>query len=134
MYATQPTHDPQITRSSPSAQPRRGRRELVGGTLRALNIVGGVAVAGFAFVCVGLLAAVMGCTGQETTGLCVHSGWLVPVLEWPIFVVSVLAPLAGGIAAYVTRRPRWLATGTLAAALMFALMLAVSTGQSGLLG
>jgi hypothetical protein len=109
------------------------QRPAVKGTLRALNLVGGLAVAAAAFVCVGFIAAVMGCMGEETQGLCAGSAWLVPVLEWPIFVVSVLAPLAGGIAAFVTRRPRWLVLGVALAALMFLLEIAISTGQSSYL-
>jgi hypothetical protein len=108
-------------------------RPAVKGTLRALNLVGGLAVATAAFVCVGFLAAVMGCQGEETQGLCAGSAWLVPVLEWPIVVLSVLAPLAGAIAAFVTRRPRWLGLGTAVAVLMFLAEIAVSTGQSSYL-
>ena len=52
------------------------------------------------------------------------------MLEWPIFVISVLAPFAGGIAAFVTRRPRWLALGVAIAVVMFVLMSVVSTGQT----
>ena len=138
-----PQHDGSSTGSTqalPRAQgPLRDRalalaqRPRVRGALRALNLVAGIAFAAVALVVVGMLAALMGCTGNELDGLCVHRAWLVPVLEWPIFVVSVIAPPAGGIAAFVTRRPRWLAAGVAVAGLMFALMLAVSTGQSWLL-
>ena len=101
-------------------------------TVRALALVAGIATAACSFVVVGFWAAVLGCTGEETHGLCVGHAGLVPVLEWPIFVLAVLAPFAGGIAAFIERRPRWLGIGIAVAVLMFALMLAVSTGQSSL--
>lgn len=51
----------------------------------------------------------------------------------PIFVTAVLAPLAGAIASFLRREPRWLCAGALTAAVMGAFMAAVSTGQTGLL-
>ena len=83
-----------------------------------------------AFVIVGLYGAAQHCAGEETKGLCAGHADLVPVLEWPIFVLSVLAPFAGGIAAFVTRRPRWLLVGVTGAVVMFALMGLVSMGQT----
>jgi len=73
----------------------------------------------------------MYCEGEEDRGLCAGYAGLVPVLEWPIFVISVVAPFAGGIAAFVTRRPRWLAVGVGVAVLMLVLMAVVSEGQTG---
>ena len=116
--------------------PREGApayRPALKATLRALNLVGGLVFSALAFVVVGLTAALAACYGEETSGLCAGHAGLVPVLEWPIFVVAVLAPLAGGIAAFVTRRPRWLALGVGLAGLMFVLMLTVSNGQSSVL-
>ena len=46
------------------------------------------------------------------------------------FAAFVLTPFVGGIAAFVTRRPRWLVVGVAGAVVMFALMSLVSTGQS----
>jgi len=52
------------------------------------------------------------------------------VLEWPILLIAVIAPFAGGIVAFVGRQPRWLAAGICVAVLMFALMSIVSTGAA----
>ena len=131
MITTEPTWKLQTDRT-----PHEGpltERPAVKATLRALNLVGGLVVSALAFVVVALTAALADCLGDETTGLCAGNAGLVPVLEWPIFVVAILAPLAGGIAAFVTRRPRWLALGVSLAVVMFALMLAVSQGQSSVL-
>lgn len=100
--------------------------------LRALNVVAGAIVSFVAFVVVGLYAVAQGCEGDETHGLCADHAGLVPVLEWPIFVIAVLAPLAGGIAGCVTRRPRWLAAGVGVAIAMFGLISLVSLGQTQL--
>ena len=83
-----------------------------------------------ALAVVGLHAAMQGCRGEETTGPCVSHAGFVPVLEWPIFVIAVIAPVAGGIAGCFTRRPRWLAVGAAVAVAMFAVMSLVSTGQT----
>jgi len=133
MSSTAPAWKPQINRSQPH-EDSLAQRPAVRGTLRALNLLAGFAVAFIAFVLVGAWAAFLGCVGEETHGLCANSAWLVPVLEWPIFVISVLAPLAGGIASYVKRHPYWLCVGVLTAIVMGFLMAAVSTGQTGLLG
>ena len=129
MITTGPEWKPQ---SKPTAPYDRTpmQRPGVKATLRALNVVGGAIVAFVAFVVVGLYAALQGCQGEETTGLCVNHAGLVPVLEWPLFVVAVIAPLAGGIAGGLTRRPRWLAVGVAVAVGMFALLGLVSTGQT----
>ena len=129
MITTGPARKPQINRTAPHERPLM-QRPRVKATLRALNVVGGAIVSFVALVVVGLYAALQGCQGEETTGLCVNHAGLVPVLEWPIFVIAVIAPLAGGIAGCVTRRPRWLAAGVAAAVVVFALMSLVSTGQT----
>lgn len=129
MTTDEPTWKPQYNRTPPH-EGAFSQRPFVAGTLRALNVVGGFVMASIAFVIVGLYAALQRCDGPETHGLCVDHAGLVPVLEWPIFVIAVLAPLAGGIAACVTRRPRWLVVGTAVAVVMFALMSVVSTGQT----
>jgi hypothetical protein len=134
MSAAAPAWKPQINRSEPP--PNEGgflQRPAVRATLRALYLVGGFAVACGAFFVVGFWAALLGCVGEETRGLCVHTAWLVPVLEWPIFVAAVVAPLAGGIASYLKRDPVWLTVGIMAAFVMGGLMALVSTGQTGLL-
>ena len=129
MITPEPAWMPQINRTAPYERTLMQRRG-VKATLRALNVVGGTIMSFVALVVVGLYAAVQGCQGEEATGLCVNHAGLVPVLEWPIFVVAVIAPLAGGIAACVTRRPRWLAVGVAVAVVMFALLGLVSTGQT----
>ena len=129
MITAEPTWKPQINRTAPYAG-TLWQRPVVQATLRALNVVGGAIMSCVAFVIVGLYAALQGCDGGETHGLCVDHAGLVPVLEWPIFVIAALAPLAGGIAACVMRRPRWLAVGVAVAVAMFALMSIVSTGQT----
>lgn len=132
MLATQPAWKPQITRDAP----REGafsRRPFVKGTLRALNLVVGIAAAAAAFVVVGLWAALRGCVGVETRGLCVDAAWLVPVLEWPIFAAAVAAPLAGAVASFVRRDPFWLVAGVVTSVAMGGLIALVSTGQTSLL-
>jgi hypothetical protein len=129
MVTTEPAWKPQINRTAPH-EGTLWQRPAVRATVRALNVVGGAILSFFAFVLVGLYAALQGCQGEETTGLCVNHAGLVPVLEWPIFVIAAIAPLAGGIAACVTRRPRWLAVGAAVAVVMAALMGLVATGQT----
>lgn len=129
MTASEPAWKPQLDRMPPH-EGAFAQRPAVRGALRALNVAGGVVVAVIAFVVVGLSAALKTCEGEETSGLCVDHPGLVPVLEWPILVLAVLAPLAGGIASCVTRRARWLGLGILGAAVMLALMGLVSTGQT----
>jgi hypothetical protein len=133
MSPTAPAWKPQINRSRPHEGPF-SQRPAVKGALRALNLIGGFAVALVAFFVVGAWAALLGCVGEETRGLCVDNAWLVPVLEWPIFVIAVVAPLAGAVASFVKREPTWLFIGTLAAVLMGGAIAAVSTGQTGLMG
>ena len=132
MVTTEPTRKLQMDRVVRDGAPLT-QRPAVKATLRGLNLVGGLVFSGLAFVVVGLTAGLAACLGEETSGLCAGNAWLVPVLEWPIFVVAVLAPLAGGIAAFVRRRPRWLAVGVGLAVVMFILMLAISNGQSSVL-
>lgn len=132
MIATEPDWMPQVNRS----EPHEGaflEHPFVKGTLRALNLVFGFAVSAVALVVVGLTAAFLGCVGEETSGLCAGSAWLVPVLEWPIFVAAVAAPFAGGIASFIRRDPVWLVAGIVTSVVMGLLMAAVSTGQTGLL-
>ena len=129
MVTTEPAWKPQINRTAPY-EGTLMQRPAVKATLRALNVVGGAILSFVAFVLVGLYAALQGCQGEETSGLCVNYGGLVPVLEWPIFVIAAIAPLAGGIAACVTRQPRWLAVGAIVAVVMAALMGLVATGQT----
>ena len=132
MVTTEPTWKLQTHRTAPHNGPL-AQRPAVKATLRALNLVGGFVFSACAFVVVGMMAALAACLGGETSGLCAGNAGLVPVLEWPIFVVAVIAPLAGGIAAFATRRPRWLAVGVGLAAVMFYAMLVVSHGQTGVL-
>jgi len=129
MVTAEPAWKPQINRTTPDQGPFM-QRPAVQATLRALSVVAGAILSFIAFVLVGLYAALQGCQGEETTGLCVNYAGLVPVLEWPIFVIAAIAPLAGGIAACVTRRPRWLAVGAAVAVVMAALMGLVATGQT----
>lgn len=129
MLTAEPACKSQINRTAPYERPLM-QRPWVKATLRALNVVGGVIVSFVTFVVVGLYAAMQGCQGEEKIGLCVNHAGLVPVLEWPIFVIAVVAPLAGGIAGCVTRQPRWLAVGAAVAVVMFALIGLVSTGQT----
>jgi hypothetical protein len=129
MVTTERTWKPQINRTAPH-EGALSQHPAVKGTLRALNLVGGTIAAFLAFVIVGLYGALQYCEGDEVEGLCAGHAGLVPVLEWPIFVIAVVAPFAGGIAAFVTRRPRWLAVGVALAVVMFALMSIVSTGQT----
>jgi hypothetical protein len=129
MVAPEPAWKPQINRTAPYEGPLT-HHPAVRATARALNLVGGTIVAFFAFAIVGLYAALQSCEGGETQGLCVQHAGLVPVLEWPIFVLAVLAPFAGGIAAFVKRQPRWLALGAGVAVLMLGLIALVSTGQT----
>ena len=132
MVTAAPTPKLPMDRTAPHESPL-AQRPGVKATLRALNLVGGLVFSALAFVVVGLAAALTGCLGGETSGLCAGHPELVPVLEWPIFLVAVLAPLAGGVAAFAQRRPRWLALGVGLAVVMFVLMLAVSHGQTGVL-
>jgi len=129
MVTTEPTWKPQIDRTAPheGALPAH---PAVRATLRALNLVAGTIVAFVAVVIVGLYAGLQTCQGEETEGLCVGHAGLVPVLEWPIFVIAVIAPFAGGVAAFLTRHPRWLAVGVAVAGAMFLLMNVVSAGQT----
>ena len=129
MTTSEPLWKPQYDRTPPH-EGAFSQRPAVKATLRALHLVGGVVVAFVAFVIVGVLAAVQACEGEETHGLCVDHAGLVPILEWPIFVLAVLAPFAGGIASFVVRRPRWLGLGVCVAVAMFLLMIAVSSGQT----
>lgn len=132
MIAAEPAWKPQINRTEPRAG-SFGRRPAVKGAVRALNIVGGVAVAAVACVFVGLVAAFSGCVGNETSGICVDNAGLVPVLEWAIFLTAVIAPLAGGIVAFIRREALWLLAGTVTAGAMFYLMVELANGQTGLL-
>jgi hypothetical protein len=132
MIATEPAWKPQINRSEPPAG-SIGERPAVKSAVRALNIVGGVAVAAVAFVFVGLVAALSGCVGDESTGICVDHAGLVPVLEWAIFLTAVIAPLAGGIVAFIRREVLWLLAGTVTAGAMFYFMVELANGQTGLL-
>lgn len=129
MVTAEPSWKTPFNRPPPRAD-ALWQHPAVRATLRALNLVAGAVAAFFAFVIVGLYAALETCEGGETHGLCAGHAELVPVLEWPIFVMAVLAPFAGGIAAFVTRRPRWLVLGVAVAVLMFALTSIVSTGQT----
>ena len=132
MVTTEPVWKSPMDRIPPPAGPL-SQRPAVKATLRALNLVGGLACSALAFVVVGLIAGLSACLGQETDGLCVGSAWLVPVLEWPIFVIAVLSPLVGGVAAFAQRRARWLALGAGLAVVMFCFALVVSAGQTGVL-
>lgn len=129
MVSTEPIWETQIKPTTPP-EGTLWQRPAVRATVRALNVVGGAILSFVAFVFVGLYAALQGCQGEETSGLCVNHAGLVPVLEWPIFVIATVAPLAGGIAACVTRRPLWLAVGAIVAVVMAALMGLVATGQT----
>ena len=131
MITTEGTWKPQVNRTARNERTLM-QRTFVKASLRALNVVAGALMSFVAFLVVGLYAAMQGCQGEETTGLCVNHAGLVPVLEWPIFVIAVIAPLAGGIAGCVTRRPRWLAVGAGVSVVMCALIGLVSTGQSDL--
>ena len=134
MSATAPAWKPQINRTqTPPSEGGLLQRPHVKATLRALYIVAGLAVACVAFVIVGFWAALLGCVGEETRGLCVDTAWLVPVLEWPIFVAAVAAPFAGGIMSFLKRDPLGLVVGVMTTFVMGGLMAAVSTGQTGLL-
>jgi len=130
MTAPEPTSKPPYNRS-PAHEGPLSQHPAVRATARGLNLVGGLAASALALLVVGVLAAWRDCLGEETHGLCAGSAWLVPVLEWPILAIAVLAPLAGGVAAFATRRPRWLALGVGMAFVMLLLMLAVATGQTG---
>ncbi|HUR83763.1 MAG TPA: hypothetical protein VMY78_00325 [Solirubrobacteraceae bacterium] len=133
MDATAPAWKPQIDRSEPPRADGFWQRPRVRATLRALYVVGGVLVAAAAFVLVGFWAAMFGCYGVETDGLCVSAEWLIPVLEWPIFLLSVAAPLAGGIAGYVRRTAVWLCAGVATSVLMGYLIVLVSATQTSAL-
>lgn len=132
MIATEPAWKPQVNRSEPG-EGDFWQKPAVRGTLRALSLVAGIAVAAVAFAVIGFWGAVLGCVGEETTGLCASAPGLVPVLEWPIVIIATLAPFAGGIATFQKRGSHWLVGGVMIAILMGALMAAVSTGQTGLL-
>jgi len=129
MNAPQPASMPLVHRSEPADGPL-AERPVVKGLLRALNVVGGLVASLIALVVVGLYAALQNCEGGETAGLCVHHAGLVNPLELAILVISVAAPTIGGIAAFMTKRPRWLAAGAAIAVVMFAAMSIVSTGQT----
>lgn len=133
MFATEPAWKPQINRRAPH-EGAFSQHPTVKGALRALNLVAGFTVALAGFVVVGFYAALLGCVGEETHGLCVNSAWLVPWLEWPIVAAAVAAPLAGGIASFVKRDPVWLVLGVVTTFAMGGLMGIVSTGQTALLG
>jgi hypothetical protein len=132
MPVAQPNRKAQIT-IAPVDASAFFHRPAVRATVRGLSVVIGIAVSAVAFVFVGFVAAFSGCLGEETAGLCASAPFLVPILEWPIFAAAVLGPLTGGIAACRLRRMRWLALGAGVAVLMFLLMLALSTGQTGVL-
>jgi hypothetical protein len=102
--------------------------------LRALVLATGVVVAAVAFVFVGFVALVWGCSGSETRGLCAGQPGLVAVVEWPVFTGAVLAPLAGGIAGFVRRDAYWPAVGVLLAFLLAIIEVALTTGQTMLTG
>ncbi len=129
MVTSEAAWKPQINRTAPY-KGALSQHPAVKATVRALNVVAGTIVAFVAFVVVGLYGALLGCEGEETRGLCAGHAGLVPVLEWPIFALAVLAPFAGGIVAFVKRQPRWLLLGTAVAVLMLGLMALVSTGQT----
>ena len=135
MAICEPARTPHVNRTArhegaPTEHP------VVRAALRALNRVAGTIVALVALVAVSAYASHQNCEGGETQGLCVAHAGLVPVLEWPIFVVAVLAPFLGGIAAFARRQPRWLAVGhgrhdrDFFFFFLFGLMSIVSTGQT----
>ena len=130
MVTSEPTWKPQINRSPPYDGPLC-QHPTVRATLRGLHLVGGDLFAALAFLAVGLLAGLRDCLGEETTGLCVSNAGLVPFLEWPIFAVAVARPGRRRHRGVLTRRSRWLALVVALAFAMFWLMLAVSTGQTG---
>ena len=130
MNPTAPAWKPQINPSDPDDF---WARPAVRATLRALYVVAGVAVAAAALVVVGFYAALFGCFGVETDGLCASASWLVPWLEWPIFLTAVIAPLAGGIVSYRERTPLWLCCGVLTSVGMAVLIALVSSGQTSAL-
>ncbi len=129
MVTTEPLWDPPMDRAAPPAG-RLTRHPAVTATLRGLSVLAGVAVSALAFVVVGVYAVWLNCEGSETRGLCAGHAGLVPVLEWPSFVIAVLAPLAGGIAGCVRTQPRWLALGVVIAVAMLGLMSLVAIGQT----
>jgi len=129
MVTTEPAWKPQINRT-PRYEGALSQHPAVRATLRGLSALAGVVVSALAFLVVGLYATLMSCEGEETRGLCPDYAGLVPVLEWPIFVIAVCAPLAGGIVACVREQPRWLALGVVVAFVMLGLIALVSTGQS----
>ena len=135
MIATEPrSTSPQIHRAAPPHRESLFAHPTVRATVRALNIVAGLALAVVAFAVLAFVAAFTICTGDETTGLCVRHAGLVPYLEWPIVAIGALAPLAAGIVAFVRRQPAWLFAGAATAGVMFLLLLQVVAGQSSALG
>jgi hypothetical protein len=109
------------------------QRPAVRATLRALNLAGGLVLAAVAFVVLGFVAAITICTGDETTGLCVHHAGLIPYVEWTTVGTAVLAPLAAGVVAFMRRQPAWLLVGAAVAGVLFLLLLQVVAGQSSAL-
>ena len=80
MDPTAQTCKPRMDRIEPPPPEAFWQRPAVRTTLGSLHIVSGVLVAAAAFVVIGLWAALLGCVGGETAGLCASASWLVPVL------------------------------------------------------
>jgi hypothetical protein len=101
-------------------------------TLRALAVLFGIAGAITGLFFAGLVAAFSDCSAGAT-GMCTNLAGLVPLLEWAIVIVAFAAPLAGGIASCVREEWPWLPAGLMTGAVMVALAVLVSSGQTGIL-
>lgn len=106
------------------------QRRGVDTALRVLAVLVGVAGAAAGAFSAGLVSLFAACTA-ESTGICTNFAGVVPALEWAIVIVALAAPLAGGIASAIRGEWPWLPAGLAAGAVMVALAVLVSGGQTG---
>lgn len=138
MQAMVAGHEQSVQPDAWEARVRTGKRErrraVSRGIARTLSVIVGLAGAAFVLVAGGFGSALTGCVNNgETTAFCPGSPDLATALEIATLVPGILAPLVGGIVSCVTCRKRWLAGGIVVGALAMTVLVALWSGQQGLL-